>query len=222
MTPNKNRRISFPEPGDERPSALSADGLTVGPLLGEDGEDMGTYNFRPLASDCPPGLVLPLVAGFARAVSPGGRWRRRSSAIKVAGDLRAFVREIVKLYPDLEAIEDLRPEMYQAWFWEVRSGAVWPGRIVTVRGLLEEARGVPQDTLQRVRTLKASKPDHGASQPYSRSEFRRIRSALRKPGYTDRSLRGRDAGLAESSAGAPAFAGRCRSEEPSLSAARGR
>ena len=44
----------------------------------------------------------------------------------------------------------------------------------------------------------------------------------RKPGYTDRSLRGRDAGLAESSAGAPAFAGRCRSEEPSLSAALGR
>ena len=43
-----------------------------------------------------------------------------------------------------------------------------------------------------------------------------------KPGYTDRSLRGRDAGLAESSVGAPAFAGRCRSEEPSLSAALGR
>ena len=36
---------------------------------------------------------------------------------------------------------------------------------------------------------------------------------------TDRSLKGRAAGLAESSGGVPAFAGRCRSEEPSLSVA---
>ena len=167
MSRGRNRRISFPEPGDERPSALSADGLTVGPLLGEDGEDMGTYHFAGPLSDAPPGLVLPLVAGFARGVSPGGRWRRRASAIKVAGDLRAFVREIVKLYPGLEAIEDLRPEMYRAWFLEVRSGAVWPGRIVIVRGLLEETDGVRRETLQTVRTLKASKPDRGASKPYT-------------------------------------------------------
>ena len=183
MSPNKNRRISFPEPGDERPSALSADGLTVGPLLGEDGEDMGTYHFSVLLSVASPGLILPLVAGFSRAVSPGGRWRRRSSARQVAGALRAFVREIVRLYPDLDAIEDLRPAMYQAWFWFVRSGAVWPGRLVHVRGLIEETSGVPQDTLQRARTLKASKPDHGASEAYSRSEFRRLRSALRKTAF---------------------------------------
>ena len=37
-----------------------------------------------------------------------------------------------------------------------------------------------------------------------------------KPESTDRSLRGRDAGLPESSAGAPAFAGRCRSEQARL------
>ena len=36
---------------------------------------------------------------------------------------------------------------------------------------------------------------------------------------TDRSLKGRAAGLPERSAGVPAFAGRCRSEEPSLSVA---
>ena len=39
------------------------------------------------------------------------------------------------------------------------------------------------------------------------------------PESTDRSLTGRAAGLPESSAGASAFAGRCRSEEPSLSVA---
>ena len=38
------------------------------------------------------------------------------------------------------------------------------------------------------------------------------------PESTDRSLRGRDAGLAESSAGVPAFAGRCRSEQARLGA----
>ena len=42
---------------------------------------------------------------------------------------------------------------------------------------------------------------------------------LPKPESTDRSLTGRAAGLPESSAGASAFAGRCRSEEPSLSVA---
>ena len=175
MSPNKNRSISFPEPDDERPSALSADGLTVGPLLGEDGEDMGTYHFAGPLSDAPPGLVLPLVAGFARAVSPGGRWRRRASAIQAEIALRAFVREIVKLYPDLDAIEDLSPAMYRGWSWEVGSGAVWPGRIVIVR--------VRRETLQTVRTLKASKPDRGASKPYTRSEFRRIRSALRATAF---------------------------------------
>ena len=44
---------------------------------------------------------------------------------------------------------------------------------------------------------------------------------LLKPGYTDRSLRGRDAGLAESSAGVPASAGRCRSEQAQLGGAEG-
>ena len=42
-----------------------------------------------------------------------------------------------------------------------------------------------------------------------------------KPEYTDRSLRGRDAGLPESLAGVAAFAGRCRSEERSLRGAEG-
>ena len=37
-----------------------------------------------------------------------------------------------------------------------------------------------------------------------------------KPESTDRSLRGRDAGLAESSAGVAAFAERCRSEQARL------
>ena len=49
---------------------------------------------------------------------------------------------------------------------------------------------------------------------------KRVRRTL-KPGYTDRSLRGRDAGLAESSAGVPASAGRCRSEQAQLGGAEG-
>ena len=46
-----------------------------------------------------------------------------------------------------------------------------------------------------------------------------LRCSLPKPESTDRSLKGRAAGLPERSAGVPAFAGRCRSEEPSLSVA---
>ena len=42
-----------------------------------------------------------------------------------------------------------------------------------------------------------------------------------KPGSTDRSMTGRDAGLPESLAGVPAFAGRCRSEQARLGGAEG-
>ena len=147
--------------------------------FGEDGEDMGTYDFRTLVSDCPPGLVLPLVAGLAMAAGPGGRWRRRASVRRGADIVRAFAREIVTLYPQLDAIGDLSPEMYRTWFREVRSRSVWPGLIVSVRNLLGETDGVPRETLQEVRTMSASKPDHGASGPYPRSESRRIGSALR-------------------------------------------
>ena len=183
MSPGRNRRISFPEPDDERPPILSADGLVLGPLIEEDGTDMGTYDFRVLLPDCPRGLVVPLVAGLARGAGPGGRWRRRASVRQVAGVLRTFVREIARLYPQLDSIERLSPEMYRTWFWEVRSRVTWPGLIVIVRGLLEETDGVPRETLQAVRTLRASKPNHGASKRYTRSEFRRIRSALRRSAF---------------------------------------
>ena len=195
IPPNKNRRISFPEPGDERPSALSADGLVLGPLFGEDGEDMGTYDFRPLISSCPPGLVLPLVAGLARAAGLGGRWRRRASVRRGAVILRQFAREIVTLFPHLDAIGDLSPEMYRSWFREVRLRSVWPGSIVVVRGLLEETDGVPRETLQEIRTMRASKPDHGASGPYPRSESRRIGSALRASAFAGFSRVARNDGL---------------------------
>ena len=46
-----------------------------------------------------------------------------------------------------------------------------------------------------------------------------VGQAALQPESTDRSLKGRAAGLPERSAGVPAFAGRCRSEEPSLSVA---
>ena len=58
---------------------------------------------------------------------------------------------------------------------------------------------------------------------YGQSEevLRRLFEAAAKPEYTDRSMTGRDAGLAERSAGVPASAGRCRSEERSLGGAEG-
>lgn len=179
MAPRKNQRISFPEPGDERPSFLSADGLVLGPLVGEDGADMGTFDFRPLLPDCPLGVVLPLVAGLDRAAGPGGSWRTRSSVRKGAEAIRSFARHIVELFPQLEAIADLTPEMYRVWFRAVRARVIWPGILVHMRTILEHTAGVPRETLQAVRTMRASKPHKGASAPYTRSEFRRARSALR-------------------------------------------
>ena len=183
MPPGRNRRISFPEPGDERPSGLSADGLVLGPLVGEDGTDMGTYDFRPLLPDCPLGVVLPLVAGLARAAGPGGSWRTRSSVRAGAQAVRSFARHVVALFPQLEAIADLTPEMYRTWFRAVRSRSEWPGRLVHMRTILEHTDGVSRETLQAVRTMRVSKPHQGASVPYTRSEFRRSRSALRATAF---------------------------------------
>ena len=183
MSPDRNRRISFPEPGDERPSALSADGLILGPLLGEDGEDMGTYDFTSLLPDCPLGLLLPLVAGLARTAGPVGPWRSRSSVRQGAADVRSFTLHIVARHPQLDSIEDLSPEIYRDWFQGVRSRTVWPGFIVRMRTILEHTDGVPRETLQAVRTMRASKPNQGASRRYSRSEFRRMRSALRATAF---------------------------------------
>lgn len=180
MPPSRNSRISFPEPGDERPSFLSADGLVLGPLVGEDGTDMGTYDFTRLLPDCPEGVVRPLVAGLARAAGPGGSWRSRASVRQGAAAIRSFARHIVALFPQLDAISDLTPEMYRGWFRAVRARSVWPGGIVHMRTILEHTSGLSRETLQAVRTMRASKPHRGASVPYTRSEFRRIRSALRK------------------------------------------
>ena len=78
----------------------------------------------------------------------------------------------------------------------------------------EERRAVP---------VRASAAPFPAGPLFAGDPCRRSATlSVVNPESTDRSLRGRAAGLAESSAGVPAFARRCRSEEPSLSVARGR
>ena len=98
------------------------------------------------------------------------------------------------------------------------------GAVLT--GLLEGDQGTPvlanrmewqhEETMAELRELRVS-VDQLAAQPASTQSATSM--SLAKPGCTDRSLKGRAAGLPERSAGVPAFAGRCRSEEPSLSVA---
>ena len=147
MSPGRNRHVSFPEPGDERPSALSADGLILGPLLGEDGEDMGTYDFTSLLSDGPPGLVLPLVAGFGRTVGPGGRWRRRASVHVGAETLRRATPGALLMCPNAPTTAHLPQQLALAQVLENAAAAVYGTsregqydlHLLRLRNLIEQA-----------------------------------------------------------------------------------
>ena len=84
---------------------------------------------------------------------------------------------------------------------------------LTVEAVGDEAAGVEfvRTAPSGVREYHSIKRQQGAGN-WTLSRLTNLES-------TDRSLKGRAAGLPERSAGVPAFAGRCRSEEPSLSVA---
>ena len=131
MTPPKKRTVKKPGPGYRRPSTLSADGLTVGPLVGEASEDLGTYEFRDVPA--PSGLLLPLVAGLERAAGPGGRWRARSSVEAGAKIAQRLATDIAAQHPEVTSIKDLTPEVFKDWRTAVETNAIWPGQINLAR-----------------------------------------------------------------------------------------
>ena len=79
----------LPPAAYRRPVLFDADGLRVA-VVGESGEDFGTFDFASV--EAPVELTRALVAGFARASGPGGRWRSAHTVRSAADTLRRFAR----------------------------------------------------------------------------------------------------------------------------------
>ena len=162
----------LPTAGYRRPLLVDADGLSVG-VVGESGEDFGTFDFAGL--DAPVELIRALVAGFARASGPGGRWRSAQTVRAAAQILRRFARDVSAANPEVATIGDVTPEVWWRWRSAVESRIRWPGQINLVRALLHDVEGLPATT-RRAMNARAPKPRR-TYDAYSATEFKRIRSA---------------------------------------------
>ena len=176
----KRAKVVMPPPGYSRPAALSPDGLTLGPLVNEDGEVIGPHDFHATRSR--KGLLLPLVASLARAASPAGRWRSPKSVVGGAWIVRRIAEEMPEQHPEVQSIGDVTPDVYLDWVRAGEAREEWPTRTYLARVVLEGAQGLPADTLRVVRTRQAHTPEHAAERAYGIRDFVLIRRAARRSG----------------------------------------
>ena len=172
MTGRSNRTAAaVPAAGYRRPAMLSADGLRVS-VVGENGEDFGTFDFTDVVA--PVELKRALVAGFACASGPGGRWKSVHTVKQAAKVLQRFAGEVSAANPHLATIAEVTAEVWWGWRSAVESTNRWPAQINMARALLHDVKGLPTTT-QRAMNARAPKPTR-AYDAYSRDEFKRIRS----------------------------------------------
>ena len=171
----KPTAAAMPPPGYRRPAMVSDDGLSVS-VVGEAGEPFGQFDFTDVAA--PPELMRALVAGFARASGPGGRWKARDSVRAGAGVLRRFAREVSAANPQIATIGDVTAEVWWGWRTMIEATNRTPSQINHARSLLRDVDGLP-DTTRRAMSASAPKPPR-SYHAYSRREFKGIRSAARR------------------------------------------
>ena len=156
-----------------RPRLADLDALTVR-AVGEGGIDNGTYRFDDLGEPTP--LLRSLVAGFAVATAPGGRWRRRDSVRTGSDVLRRLYRYLRGRARPVERVEDITPVIWAAWRSDMRLRSRWPGLINSSRALLHDVEGIPDDTLVEMRR-RHRKPKDRLSGAYAPDEFAAIQRA---------------------------------------------
>ena len=172
---------SRPGPID-RPSSLSPDGL-ASRFVEEDGARSREFTFGNV--EAPAGLVLPLVAAFARVTGLGGSFRRMSSAKYLATTLRGFAREIADAYPGLTSIEELDREVWRWWCGTVSARRRTRSSIKVIRTLLRATVGLPPATRLEL-NAKTSTPST-TTRSYNRTEVARILSMARRVDAATRS-----------------------------------
>lgn len=165
------RRAEFPKGTYHRPPRTD-DTATIVTVIGENGEELGTYDFGRYP---PAGSLRQSIArGFLKATSSGGRWRTSGSCksgYTVAGNFLKFVERV---YPEVVCIADVSPEVWLSWREDLEKRVKWPGQINLLRVLLMDVQGVSEATLRALRT-RAPKPRARSYNAYSREEFARIK-----------------------------------------------
>ncbi len=172
----KGTSAALPSELYARPAWVSPDGLSVR-VVGEAGEDFGTYDFSSI--DAPPNLVRELALGFAKATGQAGRWRAHSTVKAGADCLQRFIGEISRSNPHLRTAAQLSPRVWKEWRDKKLQRVRWPGSINVIRTLLKDVDSLPQPTRQAL-LAPIPKPKTRLYHAYSKSEFERIRSAARR------------------------------------------
>lgn len=175
MTARRNPagRASLPPTGYRRPVLVDPDSLTVR-VVGEDGQDNGTYTFSGL--EAPPLVVAELVASFSRRTGSGGSWRSRASAKNGACALRRFAGHLGQLPRPPERIGEITAGIWNDYRSLLRASAAWPQQTYSARALLAGAEGLTDEArwaLARPMTNRRRRKETA----YSLAEFRRIRAA---------------------------------------------
>jgi hypothetical protein len=167
------RRAALPQSGYRRPDILSTDGLVV-TVVGEDGRDNGSYDFRDAAGADQ--LKRELVAVFAALASAAGTWTTAGTCRAYAKVLRRFLRFAADHTPPVTRAAEITSGVWRAWQLSVGGGPF--GDVGLVRRLLREV-ALPAAT-RAVVEARSRKPPQGQVASYTFEEFRLIRDAARR------------------------------------------
>ncbi|MEI5525497.1 hypothetical protein WB401_13120 [Streptomyces brasiliscabiei] len=149
-----------------RPELVDDSGLVVR-AVGQDGRDLGTYDFR----ECPGSEQLrkTLVAAFARCTRV--RWTSTRSCKSYANDLKLFFKEIAARKRPVRTVAQITPRVWEDWL----APSMGRRRLSSV---LLEVDGLPTDTRYAL-TMRRLGSGHKPSrkQGYTKSEIRQVRDA---------------------------------------------
>jgi len=150
------------------------DALTVR-VVGEGGDDFGTYRFDDLRGST--SLLRSLVEGFAAAAGPGGRWRSQASARTGNAILRRLYRDLQEMSPAPRSIVEVTPSVWLSWRSATLARVKWPGQVNSARALLLSTPGVPEATRLAMRRRNAKPKKRFVYDAYSPAEFKTVKAA---------------------------------------------
>ncbi len=164
-------KASLPAPGYRRPDRLDASGLVV-TATGTSGDELGPFDFSTAPAH---GSARgELIAAFAAATAPDGRWRSAASMGTAYRTALAFLRSLDRLGITVASLSEFGPEAWWTWRVDREAANRWPGQVNIMRVLLKEAPQLPALT-RRALSQRTHKPRQRLYGSYSVAEFERIR-----------------------------------------------
>jgi len=161
----------MPAMGYHRPDRLDAAGLVVS-VIGTDGKEAGPFDFS--LAPAHGRTRQQLIAAFAVATAPDGRWRSAESMHTAYRTAVAFLRSLERLDISITSLSDFGPEQWWAWRSDQESRNRWPGSVNIMRVLLKDAPEVGA-LARRALSQRTHKPRKRLYESYSIEEFDAIR-----------------------------------------------